>query len=341
MEQKPETNPIPQTIHDNLFITNTLVNNGLRTDGLIDRRFQNLVDTKVPASYTPIEGVKSYDVSIDPCWFRVFVPDVITRSLPVIVYYHGGGFAFYGPDSSPYDALCRRFARMVPAIVISASYRLIPEHRYPAQYEDGFNVLKFLDNKKNRMMLPKNADLQRCFILGDCAGGNIAHHVCIRASQHKFQQLKVIGLVALQPLFGGEERVESEISCENRLGLHLDQTDFYWNVIQPLAPDEKWDRDNGAINVSGPKAIDISGLSFPPTLVVVGGRDILEDRQRNYYVWLKNSGKDAYLEQYEYMFHGFCTFPELPESTHVISIVKNFITKQMKLKLNLHLHSSL
>lgn len=340
MEQKPETNPLPQSIHDNLFIANTLIDVGLRTDGTIDRRFRNLMDTKIPANLTPVDGVKSYDVSLDPCWFRVFVPVATTEKLPVVVYYHGGGFSYYGPDSSTFDGLCRRFASMLPAIVVSASYRLIPEFRYPTQYEDGFNLLKFLDDNKNRNALPKNADLQRCFVSGDSAGGNLAHHVCIRASEYKFKQLKVIGLVALQPFFGGEKRVASELSSENRLGLHLNQTDFNWNVFQPHFPDEKWDRDHAVINVSGPNAIDISGLHFPATLVVVGGRDILEDRQRNYYLWLKNSGKEAYLEEYEYMFHGFYTFPELAEATHVIYVVKDFVKNQMK-KNTVDVHSRL
>ncbi|KAI3796254.1 hypothetical protein L1987_38921 [Smallanthus sonchifolius] len=332
MDKKPETNPLPQAIRDSLFIANTLIDVGLRSDGTIDRRFRDLADPKVPANSTPVEGVMSYDVKTDPCWFRVFVPDVTTKKLPVIVYYHGGGFAYYGPDSAAFDGLCRRFASMIPAIVVSASYRLIPEYRYPTQYEDGFNLLKFLDEDKNRNKLPKNADLQNCFVFGDSAGGNLAHHVCIRAAKYKFQQIKVIGLVALQPYFGGQQRAASELASENRLGLHLNQTDFYWNVFQPHSTDETWDRDHEVINVSGPRAADLSGLDFPATLVVVGGRDILEDWQRNYYAWLKKSGKEAYMEEYEYMFHGFYTFPELAEAKHVISVViKDFVNKQMNM----------
>ncbi|KAL8227682.1 hypothetical protein R6Q57_015266 [Mikania cordata] len=331
MEPKPETNPLPQSVHDNLFIANTLLDLGLRTDGIIDRRFRYLVDPKIAANPEPVDGVSSYDVTVDPNWFRVFVPDVTTDNLPVIVYFHGGGFAFYDPDSGPFDGLCRRFASNIQAIVVSVSYRLIPEFRYPTQYEDGFNILKFLDDVQNRDTLPKNADLSRCFVFGDSAGGNLAHHVCIRASQYEFQQIKVIGLVTLQPFFGGEKRAASEVSSENRLGLHLNQTDYYWNIFQPIAGDEKWDRDNEVINVCGPRAIDLSSLDFPTTLVVIGGRDILEDWQRQYFVWLKNSGKEAYMEEYKYMFHGFYTFPDVAEAIHVLSVLKDFVDEQVKI----------
>ncbi|KAD4982974.1 hypothetical protein E3N88_19645 [Mikania micrantha] len=238
MEMKPQTSSLPLFTRFKLFLGRTLVNIGLHKDGTIDKRFRHLIDFKSQANSTPVDGVSSYDVSIDPCWFRVFVPDVTADKLPVIVYYHGGGFALYGPDSTLFDELCRRFASMIPAIVVSASYRLTPEHRYPSQYEDGINVLKFLDDENNRKNLPAKADLQRCFVSGDSSGANIAHHVCIEASKIKFQQLKVIGLVTLQPFFGGEERAASELSSENRLGLHLNQTDYYWNIFQPIAGDE-------------------------------------------------------------------------------------------------------
>ncbi|KAL8227684.1 hypothetical protein R6Q57_015268 [Mikania cordata] len=333
MEMKPQTSSLPLFTRFKLFLGRTLVNIGLHKDGTIDKRFRHLIDFKSQANSTPVDGVSSYDVSIDPCWFRVFVPDVSTDKLPVIVYYHGGGFALYGPDSTLFDELCRRFASMIPAIVVSASYRLTPEHRYPSQYEDGINVLKFLDDENNRKNLPEKADLQRCFVSGDSSGGNIAHHVCIEASKIKFQQLKVIGLVALQPFFGGEERTSSELSPENELGVTLKQTDAFWNMFMPLSglADGTWDRDNKVINVSGPRAEDISGLDFPATLVVVGGRDILQDWQRKYYRWLKKYGKEAFLEEYEYMFHTFYIFTELDEATHVIYVIKNFVHKQMNM----------
>ncbi|GJY39675.1 probable carboxylesterase 18 [Tanacetum coccineum] len=330
MDQKPETPSLPLITRFKLWILSTLINVSISDDGTIDRKLSDFVDSKSPPNATPIEGVKSYDVSIDPhrnLWFRVYVPDHVMTAdskLPVIVYYHGGGFAFYSLDSSLYDGLCRRFARMIPAIVVSASYRLTPEHRYPSQYDDAFDVLKFLDDGKN---LPKNADLHRCFVLGDSAGANLGHHVCIRSSQIRFQQLKIIGLVALQPFFGGEERTAAELSPEKSQGLALNQTDFFWNVLKPLSPssNEKWDRDSEVINVSGPRAADISGLEFPKTIIVVGGRDILRDWQRKYYEWLKKSGKEVHLEEYPFMFHGFYTYTELDEAMHVISLVSDFV----------------
>ncbi|GFZ18700.1 carboxyesterase 18 [Actinidia rufa] len=88
------------------------------------------------------------------------------------------------------------------------------------------------------------------------------------------------------------------------------------------------DRDHEVINVSGPRAADISRLEkFPATVVVVGGFDALQDWQRKYYDWLKSSGKEAYLLEYPNMVHAFYVFPELPESGQLITQVADFIHK--------------
>ncbi|KAH7833761.1 hypothetical protein Vadar_009417 [Vaccinium darrowii] len=176
------------------------------------RPLLKLVSFTSPPNPIPINGVYSSDVTVDPSrnlWFRIFVPPTATQPLPVIVFFHGGGFALLTADAKVYDAVCRRFALEISAVVVSVNYRLAPEHRYPAQYDDGFDVLKFLDERKSQE-LPENADLSCCFLAGDSAGGNIAHHVAKRASESVFTQLKVIGLVAIQPFFGGEERTDSE-----------------------------------------------------------------------------------------------------------------------------------
>ncbi|KAL6994847.1 putative carboxylesterase 18 [Sarracenia purpurea var. burkii] len=314
--------PLKTRIAISLF--STVTNASQRRDHTVNRTFYKFFNVKAPPNHKPINGVRTSDVTVDASrnlWCRIFVPTQVssTESLPVIVFFHGGGFVFFNADSKPYDAICRRFARKIPAIVVSVDYRLAPEHRFPAQYDDGFDVLKFLDEKISQA-LPENADLSCCFLAGDSAGGNLAHHVAKRASESEFEKLKVIGLVAIQPFFGGEERTEPEKRLS--IMLSIERTDWAWKAFLP--PGE--DRDHEAINVSGPRAVDISGLErFPVTMVVVGGFDPLQEWQRRYYNWLKNSGKEAYLVDYPNMIHAFYTFPEIPESEQLISQIKDFV----------------
>ncbi|EEF44543.1 probable carboxylesterase 18 [Ricinus communis] len=299
-----------------------------RSDGTINRRLFSFFDFKAPPSPTkPIRSVISSDTMVDSdrnLWYRMYTPTDSTKedNLPVMIFFHGGGFSFLSPANTSYDIVCRRFARRLPAIVVSVDYRLTPEHRFPSQYDDGFDVLKFLDDN-HTTLLPPNARLSTCFLAGDSAGANIAHHVAVRACRHgtSFSVAKIVGLVSIQPFFGGEERTSSENRLTGSLLVSVPRTDWCWKVFLP----EGSSRDHYAVNVSGPNAEDISGLDYPATLVFVGGLDPLQDWQRRYYDWLKRSGKEATLIDYPDMIHAFYIFPELPESSQLFSQVKDFV----------------
>lgn len=332
----PSRPVLPLKTRISLFFLNTVTDASIRSDGTVNRRrfgiAESLGGLRVPASAEPRNGVKTSDVTVDPSrnlWFRLFVPsdsDSDSDSLPVIVFFHGGGFVFLDADSKPYDNVCRRFARKLPAVVVSVSYRLAPEHRYPAQFDDGYDVLKFLDEQEN--VLPANADLSRCFLAGDSAGGNLAHHVTLRAAQSAFASLKVAGVMAIQPFFGGEDRTKSETELAGvDVVVTTQRTNFMWNALMGEGYGDAWDRNHQVINVSGPKAADISKVNLPATMVVVAGFDSLKDWQKRYYEWLKKSGKEAYLVEYPTTIHAFYIFPELPESTLLITELKNFIAK--------------
>uniref|UniRef100_A0A7C9CXL6 Carboxylesterase n=1 Tax=Opuntia streptacantha TaxID=393608 RepID=A0A7C9CXL6_OPUST len=315
--------------------TALLLINGIacRRDGTVNRRLISIADVKSRPSATPIGGVKSFDRKIDPSrklWFRLFVPvDAESQpSLPVLIYFHGGGFVCFSPRTTPFDTLCRRLAASIPAVVVSINYRHAPEHRCPSQYEDGFDVLEYIDRNKNEIDgFPANADLTRCFLAGDSAGGNLAHHVAVRWAESEFKAVRIRGLVAIQPFFGGEERTDSELRWGKNTRLPLKRTDFYWKAFLPVGSD----RDDPASNVFGPKSKDLSGLNFPPTLVVVGGKDLLQDWQRRYCEGLKRSGKEVELVEYPNVQHGFYSSPELPEFSMLVAHIREFLQKQQSL----------
>lgn len=313
-----------------LTIISTIRDFALRSDGTVNRALLNFINitTKIPSK--PIDGLKIAQITVDPTrnlWFRLYTPINTNTRLPLFLYFHGGGFTYLSPDSKPFDSMCRRFSHENSAIVVSINYRNTPEFKYPSQYEDGFDALKFIDQKKFEGF-PANADLSRCFLIGDSAGGNLSHHLAVRVAKtiHEFKELKVIGLIVIQPFFGGEERTESEIRLKNGPMLHLDRTDWYWKVFLP----EGSNRDHEACNVFGPNSKDISGINnFPATLVVVGKWDLLQDWQRIYFEGLKRSGKEAYLVEFLDAFHGFYGVPKFPETPLFFKEVKIFVQNQL------------
>ncbi|XP_020239573.1 probable carboxylesterase 18 [Cajanus cajan] len=321
-----ETATLPWKHRLLIALLSTLADASRRSDATINRRLFSLTDRKAPAIPTSVHALSSSDVTVHAArnlWFRLFIPSSSAASLPVIVYFHGGAFAFFAADSAPYDAVCRLLCRSLNAVVVSVNYRLAPEHRYPAQYDDGVDVLKFLD--QNGAVLPRSADVSKCFLAGDSAGANLAHHVAVRVSKEGLRTVNVIGLVSVQPFFGGEERTQSEIELTRVPIISVDRCDWHWKAFLPNG----LGRDHESVNVSGPNAVDISGLDYPNTIVFMGGLDPLRDWQRKYYEWLRKSGKMAELIDYPNAIHAFYLFPDLPETSFFVSQVKEFMIKQM------------
>ncbi|OMO90357.1 Alpha/beta hydrolase-3 [Corchorus capsularis] len=153
-------------------VISTVTDAANRPNGTVNRRLLRFLDFKTSANPKPVNSVSSSDTTVDAprnLWFRLFAPSIPSNILlPVVIFFHGGGFTYLSPASQAYDAVCRRFARKLPAFVISVNYRLAPEHIYPSQYDDGFDVLKFLDDNYETF-LPESADLTRCFLAGDSA----------------------------------------------------------------------------------------------------------------------------------------------------------------------------
>jgi acetyl esterase len=87
--------------------------------------------------------------------------------LPLMLYIHSGGYVIGGIDESEHEA--RRFAARTPALVVSMSYRLAPEHRMPAAAEDAWDVLEW--TAANAAAL--GADPARLIVGGCSAGGGL------------------------------------------------------------------------------------------------------------------------------------------------------------------------
>ncbi|XP_047065526.1 probable carboxylesterase 18 [Lolium rigidum] len=302
-----------------------------RRDGTVNRCLYSVIDRLLSARANPrpdSSGVRSYDFTIDASrgiWARVFAPVAAAAPLPVIVYYHGGGFALFSPAIGPFNGVCRRFCSQIGAVVVSVNYRLAPEHRYPAAYDDGVDALRFIDDAGAVPGLGDDVpvDLSSCFLAGESAGGNIVHHVANRwAAEHQpsAKSVRLAGIFPVQPYFGGEERTESELRLEGVAPVvNLQRSDFSWKAFLPVGAT----RDHPAAHVTDENAE--LAEAFPPTMVVVGGFDPLQDWQRRYADVLRRKGKKVQVAEYPDGFHGFYGFPELPDAGKVLQEMKAFV----------------
>ncbi|XP_054251008.1 arylacetamide deacetylase-like 4 [Indicator indicator] len=119
-------------------------------------------------------------LGVDP---KLFIQDLQFNKVPVrvyqpkatpngqrrgIIFFHGGGWMFGSLDT--YEKVCRYLSRESESVVVSVQYRLAPEHKYPAAYEDCLNAtIHFMKNIEHYGVDPANV-----IVCGDSAGGNLA-----------------------------------------------------------------------------------------------------------------------------------------------------------------------
>lgn len=251
----------------------------------------------IPASPEFTNGFKSKDIVIDaakPITARIFVPDTDTdtiggdrRPLPVVLHFHGGGFCVGSTTSWGVHYFLAGLCVKSQALIVSVGYRLAPEHKIPAAYEDGYSSLLWLissssssSNASGVEPWLERADLSRVFLSGESAGANIVHHVTLRLARDRTLLLQlrgqggvtIKGLMLVHPFFGGEERTESELVETAREWMVL--TDATWRVCLP----EGADRDHWACNFDKGDHIVAAGDWPAAVMVFVAGKDVLMER---------------------------------------------------------------
>ncbi|KAL0458028.1 UNVERIFIED_CONTAM: Gibberellin receptor GID1B [Sesamum latifolium] len=274
-----------------------------RPDGTFNRELNEFLDRKVTANANPVDG-------------KVEKPLSTTEIVPVIIFFHGGSFVHSSANSAIYDTLCRRLVNTCKAAVVSVNYRRSPEHRFPCAYDDGWTALNWVNS---RSWLQSGKDQKvHIYLAGDSSGGNIAHHVAVRAAE---EGVEVLGNILLHPLFGGEERTESEKKLDGKYFVRIQDRDWYWRAYLP----EGEDRDHPACNVFGPRSRSLEGLKFPKSLVVVAGLDLLQDWQLRYVEGLKKSGQEVKLLYLEKATIGFYFLPNNDHFQSLMDEMKSFI----------------
>jgi acetyl esterase len=228
---------------------------------------------------------------------RLYRPDRLSpdAKLPALLYAHGGGWVFGNLDS--HDVLCAQLAIEAGIAVMAVDYRLAPEARFPAAFDDVVSGLQWLVANGASV----GVDPNKLAIGGDSAGGNLAAAVSIWARDNKGPKLRMQLLA--YPVTDIVARAESYRLFADGYGLNAATMEWF---MDHYAPDKK-SRDDW--RVSPLKAKSLAGL--PPALVVTAGYDPLRDEGRAYAWRLQQEGTVADLVEFGGMLHGFLSSPML------------------------------
>uniref|UniRef100_A0A0D9YTV8 Alpha/beta hydrolase fold-3 domain-containing protein n=1 Tax=Oryza glumipatula TaxID=40148 RepID=A0A0D9YTV8_9ORYZ len=172
-----------------------------------------LVAPPVGPGHDAATGVHSRDVHLGDYSARLYLPPpaaaAAAERLPVVVYVHGGGFVAESAASPSYHLFLNRLAAACPALCVSVDYRLAPEHPLPAGYDDCLAALRWVLSAADPWVAARG-DLDRVFLAGDSAGGNICHHLAMHHHHDAPPRRRLRGAVLIHPWFWGSEAVGEE-----------------------------------------------------------------------------------------------------------------------------------
>ncbi len=147
-----------------------------------------------------------------------------------LIYLHGGGYVLGGLDS--HDDICCGLAEMARVTVIAVDYRLAPEHRFPAAFDDSAAAVEHILREAAQFGI----DANRTVIAGDSAGGNLAAAVCLKRRDDG--EALPSGQVLVYPTLGGDMTRGSYVSRANAPGLTTADMQAYDGWYMGDAPPE-------------------------------------------------------------------------------------------------------
>lgn len=241
-------------------------------------------------------------------------PTGVGGARPVVVNFHGGGWVQGSPDQSAW--LASRVAAGSGAVVISPSYRLAPEHPFPAATDDTWEALGWIVENAGRL----GVDPDRLAVMGDSAGGNLAAVATQRAVREGVPriaaQVLIYPAVEMYDTFASELRMPDEpvlSSANMRAFVHLYLGDAYGTKDPAASP---------------LRAESFEGL--PPAFILTADHDPLLDNGSRYRDALQRAGVPVQYREYASAIHGFLSLPGVvPVARDAAADIVDFIAARI------------
>ncbi|HEY2256486.1 MAG TPA: alpha/beta hydrolase [Variovorax sp.] len=236
-------------------------------------------------------------------------------ALPVLVYYHGGGWVI--GDLDTHDTLCRELANLSGCAVVAVDYRMGPEHRFPAAVDDVLAATRWVRQQAASLGI----DAGRLAVGGDSAGGNLAAVVALAARDAG--DLAIAFQLLIYPATDMRRGHASHTTNGQGYVLTSDTISYFHDhYITDARHDLDW-RASPLLHQ------DLARL--PPALVLTAGYDPLRDEGLDYARALTAAGNRATYVCFERQLHGFITMGRLlDEANAAVSMCAAELRRALK-----------
>jgi acetyl esterase len=257
--------------------------------GEVRQAFRNLWTPAITGEVVPLSRIEDRSVpgSDGQIPLRVYAPER-NKPLPVMLYFHGGGYVKGGIEES--DAFCRRLARTTGHVVLSVAYRLAPEHPFPAALDDAYASTVWACHHAAEL----GGASGPVVVCGESAGGNLAAVTCLLVRSDP--RVAIRHQVLLQPVLDFTLSFPSMALPLTECLVPRDDLAWYYKTYY---------RDGNPKDrrVSPVFADDLSRL--PPALIIAAEYDTLRDEAQAYSERLQGAGVATRYVCYPGMVHGF------------------------------------
>jgi acetyl esterase len=216
-------------------------------------------------------------------------------ALPVLVYFHGGGFTI--GNITTHDALCRRLAHLAQCAVLSVDYRLAPEFKFPIAHEDAWDAVQWVAREGKNHGL----DGMRMAVGGDSAGGTLSAACAIEARN---AGLSLALQLLIYPGCAGHQNTESHSTYAKGFVLNeASITYFFTHYLRSPADRDDWRFAPLDGKTETGEVVDLAGVA--PVWMGLAECDPLADEGVAYADRLRMAGVSVDLDIYRGVVHEF------------------------------------
>lgn len=242
-----------------------------------------------------LSGIEESEKTIEADGYTIKLnivrPEGVTKTLPVFVYIHGGGWIL--GDYPTHKRMVRDLVVRSGAAAVFVNYTPSPEAQFPTAINEIYAATKWVAQNGEKI----NVDGTRLAVVGNSVGGNMATVTALMAKEKGGPDIKL--QVLLWPVTDASFKQASYQTYAKDRFLTTSIMSWMWDQYT-TDPEEKKSKYASPLNAS---LEDLKGL--PPTLIQVAENDILRDEGEAYGRKLDEAGVHVTTVRYNGMIHDF------------------------------------